>query len=139
MTEEQKNQIATLRQKGCGYATIAQALGLSKSTVTSHCQRNYLGGMKSNATTPVAPDKKYCKQCGKELMQLLGRKESKFCSKECRVKWWNSNQEKVNKKAIYTFTCAFCGKPFTAYGNSNRKYCSHDCYTQDRFKGGETV
>ncbi len=139
MTNEQKNQIATLRQKGCGYATIAQALGLSKSTVTSHCQRNNLGGMKSSTTTPVAPDKKYCKECGKVLMQLSGRKESKFCSKDCRVKWWNSNQEKVNKKAVYTFTCTFCVKTFTAYGNSNRKYCSHDCYIRDRFEGGETV
>lgn len=139
MTNEQKKQITILRQKGCGYATIAQALGLSKSTVTSHCQRNNLGGMKSKSPTPVIPDKKYCKQCGKELLRLQGRKESKFCSKECRVKWWNSHQELVNKKAIYTFTCALCGKPFTAYGNSSRKYCSHKCYINDRFKGDVSI
>lgn len=138
MTQEQKNQIAVLRQKGCGYSTIAQALGLSKSTVTSHCQRNNLGGMKSKSVKPIIPDEKYCKQCGKELLQLPGRKETKFCCKACRVKWWNTHQELVNKKAIYYFTCALCQKPFTAYGNSSRKYCSHECYIKDRFKGGNT-
>lgn len=50
MTSEQKNQIENLRKQGLGYATIAQALGVSKSTVTSHCQRNNLGGIKSNGT-----------------------------------------------------------------------------------------
>lgn len=29
-----------------------------------------------------------------------------------------------------------CKKKFTAYGNSNRKYCSHECCINDRF-GGE--
>ena len=30
-----------------------------------------------------------------------------------------------------------CGKPFTVYGNSKRKYCSHECYIRNRFKGGD--
>ncbi len=135
MTSEQKNQIANLRQEGLGYATIAQALGISKSTVTSHCQRNNLGGIKS---TGIILDKKYCKHCGKEIHPVSGRKQAKFCSKKCRVSWWNANQEKVNKKAFYTFTCNLCGKSFTAYGNSKRKYCSHDCYINARFKGGDS-
>ena len=33
--------------------------------------------------------------------------------------------------------CRECGKPFTAYGNSRRKYCSHECYIRNRFKGGD--
>lgn len=32
-----------------------------------------------------------------------------------------------------TIACAHCGKPFTAYGNKERKYCSHNCYISDRF------
>lgn len=39
--------------------------------------------------------------------------------------------------AADSFTCAECGKPFTAYGNSKRKYCCHTCYIAARFKGGE--
>ena len=38
-----------------------------------------------------------------------------------------------NRKAVYHFVCACCGEPFTAYGNENRKYCSHSCYIAGRF------
>ena len=34
MTNEQKNQIAELRQSGYGYANIAGALGLTKNQVS---------------------------------------------------------------------------------------------------------
>ena len=63
--------------------------------------------------------------CGKEVVQPGGRKEKKFCSDKCRNKWWNSNLDKVNRKANYEFICPHCKKPFSAYGNKNRKYCSH--------------
>ncbi|MCI9560414.1 MAG: hypothetical protein HFG52_14545 [Lachnospiraceae bacterium] len=56
---------------------------------------------------------------------------------ECRVKWWHEHPEKIKQRAVYSFTCAGCGKPFTAYGNSRRKYCSHECYIRNRFKGGD--
>ena len=39
--------------------------------------------------------------------------------------------------ACVSTRCARCGKPFTAYGNAGRKYCSHSCYIADRFKGGD--
>lgn len=42
----------------------------------------------------------------------------------------------LNKKAVYTHTCAGCGREFTAYGNARRKYCSHACYINHRFGGG---
>ena len=78
-----------------------------------------------------------CLGCGKPITQREGIKRVKFCCPSCRQAWWNSHPEKVNRKAIYSFTCACCGKPFTAYGNRGRKYCSHECYITDRFKGGE--
>ena len=58
-------------------------------------------------------------------------------SEKCRNKWWNSNLDKVNRKANYEFICPHCKKPFSAYGNKNRKYCSHACYIEDRFGGAE--
>ena len=112
MTNEQKKQIIELRQAGYGYATIADSLGLTKNQVSA-----------------------FCRNCGKQLTQTPGRKPVKFCSDVCRTKWWNSHLDKVNRKAFYTFTCAHCGKPFTAYGNDHRKYCSHECYIADRFGG----
>ena len=39
MTNEQKNQIAELRQSGYGYANIADALGLTKNQVSAYCRR----------------------------------------------------------------------------------------------------
>lgn len=136
MTSEQKQQIYLLREKGYGYATIAETLGLTKNQVSAYCRRNNLSGIKAERTVSNRPDSDCCLFCGKPLTQTPGRKPIKFCSNECRVKWWNSHQDMVNKKAIYSFTCACCGKEFTAYGNAKRKYCSHACYITGRFGGG---
>lgn len=72
----------------------------------------------------------------KAVPQTAGRKEKKFCSDRCRMKWWNSHLDQVQRKANYDFVCPVCKKPFTVYGNANRKYCSHECYIEDRFGGG---
>lgn len=77
-----------------------------------------------------------CRECGKPLVQVDGMKRRVFCSKECRVKWWKEHPERLNQRAVYQYTCPHCGKPFSAYGNSKRKYCSHACYISDRFGGG---
>lgn len=139
MNSIQKKRIALLRVGGESYARIAGILGLSVNTVKSYCRRNNLSGSMA-VTAPKTPiGQAFCRQCGKELSQILGKKTLKFCDDECRVKWWNAHPDKVNKRAIYSFTCAHCKKAFTAYGNSDRKYCSHQCYINDRFKGGETV
>ena len=45
MTSEQKQQIYLLREKGYGYATIAEALGLTKNQVSAYCRRNNLSGI----------------------------------------------------------------------------------------------
>ena len=77
-----------------------------------------------------------CKECGAALVQAEGMKTRVFCSAQCRKKWWKGHPEMLNKKAVYTHTCAGCGRKFTAYGNSKRKYCSHACYINHRFGGG---
>lgn len=47
-------------------------------------------------------------------------KEKNLRSDSCRMKWWNSHQELVNRKAEYIFVCRNCGRLFTAYGNKER-------------------
>ncbi len=131
MTDVQKERITFLRNKGFGYTTIANDMGISKETVKSFCRRNGLAG--TMAQDKIA-DK--CRECGKELKQKKGIKRRVFCCKECRVKWWHRHPEKINRRAVYSFVCAYCGKSFTAYGNRHRKYCCHECYISDRFKGG---
>lgn len=126
MTDVQKQQITALRLQGVGYMKIGKELGISNDTVRSFCRRNGLvGDTGKNAVL--------CKQCGTVIMLVPKRKPKQFCSDTCRTDWWNSHQECVNRKAVYTFSCTHCGKPFTAYGNKGRKYCSHECYIADRF------
>lgn len=138
MNTQQKTQIASLRSQGYGYTRIAQALGLSKNTVKSYCKRNNMTKAAMEPATDIATLRSsFCQECGKEITQTPGRKEKKFCSDECRHKWWNARPDRIERKAVYSYTCACCGKPFTAYGNSRRKYCCHACYIADRFKGGD--
>lgn len=139
MTKEQQSRLRELRSQGYGYATIANAVGLSKDAVRSFCRSHNLAGTKSESNTRIELPALICRQCGKEIIQTPGKKKMKFCSAECRQKWWNSHPEAVRRKAVYSFSCACCGKGFTAYGNSHRKYCSHGCYISDRFKGGAAI
>ena len=131
MNDLQRGQIRVLRNEGISYSQIAQKLGISESTIKTYCRRHGLG---SNEVK-VAPGKaKNCICCGIPVIQTSGRKEKKFCSDKCRMQWWNSNLDKVSRKAIYEFVCPACKKPFTAYGDKNRKYCCHECYVADRFR-----
>ncbi|NBJ93533.1 RNA polymerase subunit sigma-70 [Parablautia muri] len=139
MTEGQKTSITDMRGQGYGYVRIARTLGLSENTVKSFCRRKGLAGRadpEPYAAVPIMGGKRPCLCCGTEVVQTPGRKEKKFCSDKCRNKWWNSHLDRVNHKAVYEFICQHCKKPFTAYGNAGRKYCSHACYVADRFGGG---
>ena len=135
MTDEQRLQIRNLRAEGYSYGRVSQMLGLSENTIKTFCRRNGLGGV-VDAPAPTNAEGHFCLCCGVPVQQMSGRKEKKFCSDRCRNKWWNSHLEKVERKANYEFECPHCGKNFTAYGNKNRKYCSHECYIADRFGGG---
>lgn len=133
MTTEQKSKILSLRDSGHGYAAIAAKVGISKDTVKSFCRRNGAAGIRA---AKQAEQRNRCPQCGKKLIQAEKKKPRRFCSDQCRQAWWNAHPEMVKQKAVYSFVCPTCGKPFTAYGNSRRKYCSHQCYVQARFQGG---
>ncbi|MCD7732399.1 MAG: helix-turn-helix domain-containing protein [Oscillospiraceae bacterium] len=137
MTDEQKLQIKKLRKDGHGYVRIAKALGLSENTVRSFCRRNELLKNSSETQTPAQNCiLHFCRCCGIPVEQNPGRKEKKFCSDKCRMKWWNSHPEEIHRKSARDIVCKNCGKVFLAY-NSARKYCCHECYIEDRFGGEE--
>ena len=136
MTDAQKIQIGKLRGAGLGYKKIAEQMGLSENTVKTYCRRHGLGGNMTHLQNVVQSEEHHCLCCGTPVQQTPGRKEKKFCSDGCRNKRWNSHLDKVERKANYEFVCPHCKKPFIAYGNKNRKYCSHECYIADRFGGG---
>ena len=133
----QKEQIRNLRGEGLSYAEIARQVDASRDAVISFCRRNGLQEIKKPITAVKIAAEDVCRECGKPLVQVNGMKRRVFCSKECRVKWWKEHPEQLNQKAVYQYTCPHCGKPFSAYGNAKRKYCSHACYISDRFGGGE--
>lgn len=137
MTNEEKSRIAEMRKSGMGYKKIAQALGLSEGTVKTFCHRNGMAGVSPEITETdgASVDRKPCRQCGVMVPQYPGRKEKKFCSDDCRNKWWNAHLGEANREAMSRYTCPACGRPFSAYVKRNRKYCSHGCYIADRFGG----
>jgi endogenous inhibitor of DNA gyrase (YacG/DUF329 family) len=135
MNKFQKEQIAVFRNECLSYTEIAEKLKVSRETIKSYCKRNNMGGRKIKADDNIEIIEGYCKNCGEKLIQKEKRKVRKFCSDKCREIWWNSHLNMVKRKAIYNFKCLYCGKDFTAYGNSKRKFCTHECYINYRFNG----
>lgn len=124
MRLQMKTAINNMRIDGCRPVDIARKLNIPANTVRSFIKRH-----------PEIPNTKACEQCGRFVLQTEGRKVKRFCSDSCRMAWWNSNQDKVKRKAFYTLVCKQCGKEFESYGNKNRKYCCRACYVESRQKG----
>lgn len=124
MKKQEIKAINEMRLRGKSPSEIALALGISVNTIRTHIRRH-----------PEINGGKSCKNCGKPILQPLGRKEKLFCSDRCRMEWWNSHREQVRKKAYYTIVCSHCGKEFESYGKKSRKYCCRDCYLQSRKPG----
>ena len=137
MTDNQKMLIQIYRENGMSYKKIADTLSVSINTVKTFCKRNGLGGVRTTVTVTDEVMVKACECCGKPVSQNPGRKQKRFCSDSCRNQWWNTHLKDQNRKANYECVCECCGKTFSSYGNKNRKYCSHSCYINGRFGGGE--
>ena len=117
MTKSEIKKLNSMRREGRSASEISKILGISVNTVRSHIRRH-----------PDVEGCKPCRNCGRPIEQHRGRKEKLFCSDKCRMEWWNSHREQVNKKAYYKLKCSYCGKEFESYGNKNRKYCCRQCY-----------
>lgn len=136
MTDKQKMEIANLRAENYSYSRISTMLDIPLNTVKTYCRRHGLGGSVVEQQVQESGMVLKCLCCGVDVPQTDGRKAKKFCSDRCRNKWWNSHLDQVNRKANYEYVCPTCKRPFIAYGNSKRKYCSHACYIEHRFGGG---
>lgn len=141
MTTDQKKEVQKMREEGQSYKQIALALGISKNTIKSFCRRNGFTTCKNSTfINNLSKGEKEiyaeCKNCGKPLKHGTKGQPPKFCSEECRRNWWKNNENQLVKKAYYTIICAGCGKMFISYGNKSRKYCSHACYINGRFRKG---
>ena len=142
MTDYQARLIRSLRMEGEGYKAIAPATGLSRDIVRNYCKAHGLDGLAAEFTANMAERIRKglaCRNCGRPLEQPRTGRPRRFCSDQCRRCWWAAHPEQSahSAGAVYHGTCACCGRPFQSYGNPNRKYCSHECYVQDRFGGSE--
>lgn len=133
MTADQKKAITTLREKGATVGTIADMLNINVNTIKTHLRRHPVAVVTPEPVVETRPSVLKCKHCGRDVVQVPGRKEKLYCSDECRNRWWNAHMNQVQRKAYTSFVCLTCGKQVTVYGNDKRKYCSHECYIEHRF------
>lgn len=138
MTDSQRDQILELRLKGIGYKAIGTQLGLSRESVRGYCKRNILTGnpevVRLNVEEHIQ-NNHLCIHCGKFIRQKSHGRTRRFCSEECRRKWWKEHPEarKPREASQSRYACSFCGIEFMAYGKEPRKYCSHGCYIKSRY------
>jgi len=130
MNQQQKDAIYELRAKGQSYTKIAGMLGISENTIQSFCRRNKLGGFAQPEAESVIGS--FCKMCGVPLKQSQGKKPKQYCSDQCRMLWWNSHPEMIQRRTIMSSTCQNCGEKFDSYGKRTRKFCSLSCYRQSK-------
>ena len=131
MTSFQKEHISNMRRVGESYSAIAEALGLSRNTIKSYCQRKLCEKPYSDDEHTLAYSN--CDQCGMKFTLYTGHRQRRFCSDRCRVTWWNAHRDLLNSKGLLEHTCVCCGKRFMGYEWQHRKYCSHACYIADRY------
>lgn len=88
---------------------------------------------------------RFCPQCGKEIRidrkhSVIGRPR-KFCSDECRRKFWKAHPNAEGWSSFEKHICPVCGEVFfAAHENTRvRKYCSRACANRGRAMKGEGV
>jgi endogenous inhibitor of DNA gyrase (YacG/DUF329 family) len=131
ITVKQKRQIDDLRNKKIGYSAISKILDIPMNTVKSYCYRNSLGKT-FEEDLPAGYGDDECKNCGKPLKFIVGKRKKIYCCDKCRNDWWKNHPQLIQKKAVYNFVCPKCGKKFDSYGNKNRVYCSRECAASAR-------
>lgn len=100
MTDQQREKIIKLRKLNNGYKAIANKLDIPVDTVKSYCKRHYI--IKGFPLSDSCPAEHFCLQCGKSIVQDPKRKEKKYCSDACRIKWWNSHSDLIKTKTGHT-------------------------------------
>mgnify|MGYP002461935126 CR=1 FL=1 len=83
MTNDQKQKILTLKDKGNGYRKIAVLLSLPENSVKSFLRREYKQSEKTGL----------CRNCNKELEIIPKHKAKIFCCDKCRITFWRKSKK----------------------------------------------
>ena len=108
MNDAQRQKIIQLRQAGQSFAQIADKVCLPKSTVKSFCYRHTA----SADDVKQEPRSTFCPQCGKPLPNRRF-KPRRFCSDECRAKYWAAHGDQIVRRSAVDMTCPVCTGIFT--------------------------
>ena len=97
MTKEEKKKVVELRALGMSYQEIARCFSLPLSTVKSWLIRH-----------SQKEEKGRCRFCGAPIQQTPHKRERKYCSDECRYRWWSKHPEvrTINKKRKEESACS---------------------------------
>ena len=98
MTPKEKNQLLELRRNGWSIKRLAELVRKSIPMI-------------KKILYSVRPDEIYCIECGKPTKRR--NVTSKFCSKECKRKYYKKHPDYLKKKTIHTGICPCCHKEFT--------------------------
>ena len=128
MTITEKKQLIELKDAGLGYKRIAACTGLPIGTVKTFFRRQ----VARDASTGLV-----CQQCGGPIEAGRVKRERKFCSDQCRMRWWSAHPEQMNRRSGRKLICPWCKKVFIVYGEKKRVYCSRECYSAARKAMGE--
>lgn len=123
MTKAETVRITALRKEGKGSKMIAAELGLPLNSVKSWCRRHPVGEDGSDR----------CRQCGKSITVIPGKKTRLFCSDACRNAWWSAHPEARKPKTLYSHVCRFCGKEFQS-DRAGTQFCDRKCFSAYRRK-----
>lgn len=85
-----KGDIIKLREAGYSCEAIGRVLNMSRAAVTKYCQRHQIvpiGFRKTKAENDLLT---VCLFCGAPVMTKS--KETKYCSRDCRVKAWRGKK-----------------------------------------------
>jgi len=127
MNIQQKSRVRQLRIAGKSYVHISIETHLPIGTIKAFCSRNDIKEYQDSI--------QYCACCGVILVRTPKHRTKRFCSDECRYRWWGSNRDKQIKKGNVC-VCSQCGAEYSSYRNTSR-FCSHPCYIAHRFGKGE--
>lgn len=143
ITKQEKQYIVEQRAIGRTFGQIGQALGKTEGAVRNTFYRimsGYSEDVKSDGSCVADLDQNTksmteCKYCGKPLVKVPKGGKRQFCSPQCRDAWWNEKK----RKTPYILRCENCGRRYTVYGNSHRKFCSRKCALESRKNAKQEV
>ena len=152
--DPRRERVRELRMRGIECPDIARQTGIPAGEVIVYCLQlgfpvtGPCGRLRLSPEDEAwlryrrgEPRGRKCPVCGRILHQPSRGRKKKFCSAECRDKFWNGKWRE--KAAIHgrEAVCENCGKVFFAIneGKAQRRYCSRECYFDARYgrKGDE--